>query len=384
VRTRIGVLTLTSVLLMSGCGSFRSGQTSPDALLLRGEDEYRTEHYAEAVEDLKAAAEGFLSPDVKQKYLDTGHLEPLPRFETALVYLTMAYSKLGREQDAHDAVMRLAAAERIEPVYATLPLGSDVIDFENLATTRSPANALAANAALAQLRSGATSPAVPPHAPLGSAATPATEREAMLRMIEEGSVTLRAQYEQEAQQRLAAERAAAQKAAEERVAAERAAAERAAERRAAEEREAAQRAAEAQRATTERSVQQTIAVSEAEARSNQLTRLRQAQAAVNAGRLEDANDLYISAANAPGASREAIAAAATGLYRTGDYGHAVEAFRKLGTFHRGEEDLRYYNAVSLYETGHYEQAKKELACALPYIQITRDVSRYRTKIEKMR
>jgi hypothetical protein len=52
-------------------------------------------------------------------------------------------------------------------------------------------------------------------------------------------------------------------------------------------------------------------------------------------------------------------------------------------FHRGEEDLRYYNAVSLFETAHYEEAKKELACALPFLEATGSVERYREKIEQM-
>ncbi len=306
---------------------------------------------------------------MKRKYLETGRLESLPRFETALVYLTMAYSKTGREQDAHDTILRLADAERIQLVYATLPLGSDALEFESLASTRSPAIALSANAALAQLRSGSTSQA-PVAAPAAGEPTQPPEREALLRMIEKGSASARAQDEQEAQQRFAADRAAAQKASDERLAAERAAASRAAE--------------EMRRAAAERALQDRIEAAEAEARSSQSSRLRQAEVAVNAGRVDYANDLYVSAANAPGVSREAIAAAATGLYRTGDYTQAIAVFRRLAPFRRGEEDLRYYNAVSLYESGHFEQARKELACALPYIQITRDVSRYRTKIEKTR
>ena len=71
-----------------------------------------------------------------------------------------------------------------------------------------------------------------------------------------------------------------------------------------------------------------------------------------------------------------------GLYRTGAFTDAVNAFQRLSNFARGEEDLRYYNAVSLYETGHYDLARKELACALPYIQVTEDVTRYRAKIEQ--
>jgi tetratricopeptide (TPR) repeat protein len=109
--------------------------------------------------------------------------------------------------------------------------------------------------------------------------------------------------------------------------------------------------------------------------------LRQANTAAANGQIADANRLYASVVDAPNVSRDAVVNAATGLYRTGDYAGAVRAFAKLGTFARGEEDLRYYNAVSLYEMGRYAEAKHELACALPYISVTPDVDRYRTKIE---
>ncbi len=79
---------------------------------------------------------------------------------------------------------------------------------------------------------------------------------------------------------------------------------------------------------------------------------------------------------------ETVAAVATGLYRTGDFTDALRAFQRLGTFGRGEEDLRYYKAVALYETGRYDEAKKELACALPYLQMSDEVLRYRAKIEQ--
>jgi len=98
---------------------------------------------------------------------------------------------------------------------------------------------------------------------------------------------------------------------------------------------------------------------------------------------DQARRVYLALLNQANVSRQTIAEAARGLYRLGAFADAVEAFRNLGTFNRGEEDLRYYNAVSLFEIGHYEDAKKELACALPYIQITSDVARYRDKIQKM-
>jgi len=112
-----------------------------------------------------------------------------------------------------------------------------------------------------------------------------------------------------------------------------------------------------------------------------LATLREANAAAAKGQIDDANRLYASVVDAPNASRDAIISAATGLYRTGDFIDAVRAFTRLGTFARGEEDLRYYNAVALFETGRYAEAKKELACALPYIDVTGDVARYRAKIE---
>jgi tetratricopeptide (TPR) repeat protein len=111
--------------------------------------------------------------------------------------------------------------------------------------------------------------------------------------------------------------------------------------------------------------------------------LEQAASLAENGQPEQARRVYLALLNSTNVPRATIAAGATGLYRLGAYADAVDAFRNLGTFIHGEEDLRYYNAVSLFETGHYDDAKKELACALPYIQITSEVSRYRDKIEKM-
>lgn len=111
--------------------------------------------------------------------------------------------------------------------------------------------------------------------------------------------------------------------------------------------------------------------------------LEQAASLAENGQPEQARRVYLALLNSTNVPRATIASAAQGLYRLGAYADAVEAFRNLGTFVPGEADLRYYNAVSLFETGHYDDAKKELACALPYIQITSEVSRYRDKIQMM-
>lgn len=111
--------------------------------------------------------------------------------------------------------------------------------------------------------------------------------------------------------------------------------------------------------------------------------LEQAASLAANGQPDQSRRVYVALVNSAHPSRATIAESGKGLYRLGAYADAVEAFRNLGTFARGEEDLRYYNAVSLFETGHYDEARKELACALPYIQITSDVARYRDKIQKM-
>src|SRR5207249_6118782 len=130
----------------------------------------------------------------------------------------------------------------------------------------------------------------------------------------------------------------------------------------------------AERVAAERAAaQRAAAAAQPEARMDAGQILRQGDADAELGDVESAAANYVRLLNTPGLARDTLISVATGLYRIGDFVHAVEAFQHLGPFNRGEEDLRYYNAVSLYETGHYEEAKKELACALPYIQVNDDV-----------
>jgi hypothetical protein len=486
VRTSIAAV--FAVILISTAAVAQS--PTPDELLQRGKDNFRGGHYNEAVSDLKAASEAYLAPEQKQQYVATGHLPSLPKLEEAFIYLTMAYNRLGREEDARDTIARLLTAERIEPIYTKLQLEADAAEFERLAADLAPQMRVPANEQLArggapiapapatQVAEATRPPAtdfvppapapIPPATPATSTPTPAApapaptqvataepntpalpvqptmaqERAEIMRLIDERVAEARKQIEQAAEQRIAAERAAAQKAADERVAAAQQAAQQAAERRIADERASAQQAAEQriaseraaaqqaaeqriateraaaqqsadqriaaeraaaqkaaderiaaaqqaaeqrianERAAAERAAAERVAAAEAEARRNVLTSLRQAESFATADQLSRANEIYNRLVDAPNVSRDALAAVATGLYRTGDFRGAVRAFQKLGTFAKGEEDLRYYNAVALYETGQYDQAKKELACALPFIQVTNDVSRYRAKIEQ--
>ena len=380
-----------------------------DALLQRGREHFRSGRYQEAATDLAAAAQQYLSSDEMEAYVQTGRFAKLAQFETALVYLALAHSRLGHEEEARQAVLRLATAERIAPTYASLPLDPDAAAFESLAPQLVPGIDLGANVRLAQ---GGVTPA--PAAPTPSATVAVATTAERVQLVEQMVAQECARIQREADEKVAA----ARREADERIARERAAAKREADERiAAAERAAAERVAEIQRAADVR-----VAAAEASARTaiaaarrepdqvvvvpapapvprpapvppptrtaegigdgDTRALLRRANEFAAAGRFEEAREIYARLGSA-NVSREARVQAAIGLYRIAAYRDAVAAFERLAPFARGEEDLRYYNAVSLFESGRYEEARFELSCALPFIRMTEDVIRYRTRIEQM-
>ena len=102
---------------------------------------------------------------------------------------------------------------------------------------------------------------------------------------------------------------------------------------------------------------------------------------MTSAQLAEARRIYRSLLDAPGVARDTLIRAAEGLYRARDFDGALLAFSKLGSLRRGEEPYHYYMAVAYYETGQYARAKAELSAAVPFIEITPDVARYRGKIE---
>lgn len=421
---RTSIVLVAVIAFVAGPAFGQTAAVMPDALLQRGIDSYRAEDYSAAVHDLQIAAQAYLSPERMQAYVNTGRFDSLMSFEKSLVYLTLAQYRLGRENDARETVVRLTTAERIEPTYARLPLDPDAAEFEAIAARLVPGHELPRNAQLALgTPPPATAVAETPRERKAVQPTLAAERSERQKLIEEMVAREReriqreadlriaaerekseqsfaariAASEREAEERLAAERAAsqrqteetlaaeraaAQRQTEERLAAERAAAQRQTEERLAAERAASQRQAEARVAEAQRDAATRIALADALTKGGHLTSLRQAEAYATNDQVTAANEIYLRIARDANVPREILTEAAVGLYRTGAFPEAVEAFRRMVPFAKGEEDLRYYNAVALYETGSFDDAKKELACALPYIQVTDDVARYRVKIEQ--
>jgi uncharacterized membrane-anchored protein len=115
--------------------------------------------------------------------------------------------------------------------------------------------------------------------------------------------------------------------------------------------------------------------------SEATTRLTAAERSLVAGNLSEARRIYRQLVSAPGLDHAFLIRVAEGLYRARDFSGALSAFNRVGTLRGGEEPYHYYIAVASYETGDFARAKKELAAALPYIEVTPDVARYRVKIE---
>ena len=435
MRKSLAVLLL---LLGSGLSVFAQTAVTPESRLALGMTAFKAGDYTSAITDLQAAAQGFLSPEQMQAYVNTGRFERLQSFETALVYLALAQMRAGREDDARETLIRLHSAERIAPTYAGLPLGSDAAEIESLAAALTPSTPLPRNLQMAEDDAGRALPPISPKSNERMAVkkTLAEERAERQQIIDEMVARERERIQREADARIAAERETIEKQAAERIAASQrqadqrisaatsdaqkeieqlrgdaekrvAAAEAESQKRvaaaetqlkeqiAAAEAEAKKNAdariaeiqrlteerVRAERAAADRAATARVSEMEATARRDYLLALRTAETAASTGRIEESVRIYSGLAGSTAVPREVLAEAAVGLYRTGSFREAAQAFRKFGTFAKGEEDLRYYYAVALYETGSYAEAQKELSCALPFIQVTDDVARYRTKIE---
>ena len=110
-------------------------------------------------------------------------------------------------------------------------------------------------------------------------------------------------------------------------------------------------------------------------------RLADAERAAKSGDVAHAAAVYDALLNEPALDHAAALRLADDLSATRDFAKALRAFQKAGTIGAGEERYHYVYAVALYETGHFGDAKRELAAAIPHITMTDDVAAYRTKIE---
>ena len=325
---------LSLVALAAASAFAASGDEFYDRLFNRGMAQFNEGNYPNAYNSLRTAAFGLL--------------EDIRRFETAEIYMTLSASRLHRESDARAAAQRVITAERIERRYGSLSLPDTIRkEFDEAARTLLTADQVAflhGAAPVTSTRPPAPAPqtttiTIPPPiivpAPQPKQTPPATQPKTVPPPQPQPQPT-RPQPQPQPQvvqpQPVAPQPVAPQP------------------------------QPQPVRSTAEPS-------------------LAEAERAVNSGDLATARTMYRAIIEAPQISHANALRAAEGLYRARDFAGAIRAFQRGGAIGTGEEQYHYYYAVALYENGRYAEAKRELQAALPFIEVTPDVQRYRVKIE---
>lgn len=251
-----------------------------------------------------------------------GLVESVDHYQTAQVYLAIAFDRMQEPEAARESMVRILAAERVERKFATLSLPAPIrTAFTAVAKKVLPS----ADAALLMAPAAPTTPAAQPQ-------TTQTQTQTSAQKVVEPS-----------------------------------------------SRPVVPKPEPAKTVQTK-----PAKPSPAKPRVDVPALLAAGDRAVMAGKLTDARRAYRELLAVPDLDHATAIRVAEGLYRSRDFAGALEAFARVGTLRSGEEAYRYYIAVALFETGQHERAKRELATALPYIEITPDVERYRARIEAAR
>lgn len=357
----------TALIAMFCCAVLPLEAATPSefyaSLLRRGIAAYDAQRFPDAERSLKLAAFGFV--------------ENIDQYETAHVYLALTYDRMTERDRARDSARRVVAAQRIESRYMALALPQNVrTAFEALATRLLTAPEMQILRAPATASRTATTtppptttrpqpapqqtPAATTNRPPAQTTTPpattntnrpatttppATTTQPPSRTITPPQTTTTQPPTTTTPPRTTTTTPP--------VTPPRTA---------------------PQQPTPSRATTSTLSASEV------ASRMISAERALTAANLTEARRIYRELLNVS-LERATLIRVAEGLYRARDFAGALAAFQRLGALQRGEEPYRYYVAVALYETGQYDRARRELAAALPFIEITPDVARYRAKIE---
>ncbi|MDQ3281747.1 MAG: tetratricopeptide repeat protein [Acidobacteriota bacterium] len=348
------------------------------SLLRRGVAAFDGGHFDEAARHLRLAAFGFV--------------DTLPSYVTAHAYLALAYDKLGDADHARDSARRILQAERIERTYASAPLPASVrTAFDALA------NRLLTPAEVAGLRGSAPLAAPQTTAPRTTVVNPSANNTNKTNSTKNATNTNRPKPVVTQQPPVTVDRIEVQTVkpapAQTQTQPQQTPAQTTTPRPATMQ-PATTQPPSPSTTTTQRPAQtqpQKTATKPQPAQTQRVltaaevnTRITAAERALNAANLTDARRLYREVLAIAALDHAIYIRIAEGLYRARDFAGALAGFERAGSLRKGEEPYRYYVAVALYETGQFDAARRELAAALPYIEVTPDVASYRTKIETAR
>lgn len=370
---RMRILARTAALLtILLCGWTAFAAATPNefylAMLRRGVSEFDAGHYEPATTSLRLAAFGLV--------------DAVDQYEIAYVYLTIANDRLGRHDEAHEAAHRVVAADRVEHHFASLALPQTVRSaFDGIAVKLlSPADIEGLQRGTLVLPEprmavpttktpAATPPATTPaNAPRVETRTvPAPEFEPPRVTKTTTTTTITPAKPEPPKPEPAKPEPVKQQPAKSEPA-------------------KTQPKVEAPKPAPVKPVPAPVQTTTQQPAPTQTSvdvpsRLAAATRALNAAQLGEARRIYRELLDVRALSRETLLRVAEGLYRSRDFAGALQAFDRLGPLRAGEEPYQYYVAVANYETGNYAAAKRALDAALPYIEVTPDVARYRTKID---
>ncbi|HEX7706096.1 MAG TPA: hypothetical protein VF701_06505 [Thermoanaerobaculia bacterium] len=381
----------------------------------RGVSAFEAARYQEAVDQLRIAAFGMV--------------DDLPLYSKTQVYLTIAYDQLTQPERALDAARRVLAAERISRSYARVAISDPLrSSFEGLAarlltpsefayltepvsrtTAAIPAGTTRATAAPGQARpvpqatppprqtatrqqaTPATPPAAATQPPPAAASAPAQKPAPLPATAQTPASSQAAPTTPPSGSTAAQSRAAS--APPEKTASQRQAAStpppastQAASTTASPSPASSGAAKPAQPAPTPSSTPPAAQPARTDPAATSTTvnvpaELQAAEQFLTTADMAAARKIYRQLLAYPALSHREQLRVAEGLYRSRDFEGTLAAFERIGTLQPGEEPYRYYIAVASYETGRHAEARRALTQALPYIQITSDVVRYRTLIE---
>lgn len=354
------------LLLLPVAGFAASGDDFYQRLYQRGMSHFAAGEFEDAFTDLRRAAFGFV--------------EQVDTFETAQVYAGLAAHRLGRDSDARDSLMRIVSAEKVQPHFRSVKLPNAVLaEVHALAAAlltaqessllgvseQNPEAAAATKPDPApQPKTPATQPVTPAPQPVVPASQPSTPSPKPVIPAPQ-PVTPAPKPVAPSPQPVAPK---------------------------------PQPVVPPPQPQTPKPIIETpppktpqpqpvappapkSKVTPAQPAQNADGRFVEAQRAIDNGEVGRARSIYAALLSGPPLAHEQALRLAEGLYLVRDFASAAQAFQRAGSFGQGEEPYRYDYAVALYETGHYKDAKRELAAALPFIPATPDVTRNRAKIE---
>jgi tetratricopeptide (TPR) repeat protein len=333
------------MLVAVAAGAAPEGSNFYSNLLRRGASDLASGNYEKALKELRIASFGLV--------------DSLAEFQTAHVYMAIAAKKLNRDADARSAVLRVVAAERIERHYASLPLAQEWrTAFDVIARKLLPPDQVS-------FLYG-TGPAPGPHPPrtVPAPAPAPVPAPVTIQPATPPPSTPLSEPQSQPQGAVPAP-APAPKSTKPPV-----------------DRKPQPQPQTPAPAPAPQPVKPPSPQTPKGPTAAEVTRqLNAAEGALGRNDLIAARGIYRQVLEAPALDHETAIRLAEGLYRARDFANALRAFARAGALREGEEPYHYYKAVALYETGRYMEAKRELAAALPFIDQTPDVARYRAKIE---